>query len=925
MAHTDNIILKRLLANTHVPISELDRVLAFYRTVLELEHRKEPKISTYYSYPLHFMDKDRSVMLIDLPCNAGCFKEFYKNKNQSSPRNLYIGLAINVPSKNKSFVVFGTTIEYKDLYGYNPNNELLPIGINRLSVDTRNINTFELDGATIDAIDAELSKAQIFSDIQELVHKYFGRDSELILELKVALSSRNLALIQISSELNKLTKETIEKNSLLTSFLTHTPFDNEIEKVSVNELIPVTALDDSQENVVAHALGNRFSVVTGPPGTGKTQVILNIIANALMRDKSVLIASKNNKAVDNVKERFDIIDPSQYLIRFGKKEYIETQTIPAITHIQQRIGALHSTSGNISSLLRQFSSLASAIREARLKLSRIVYLKENIPARHKKISELKTQLVDEENRHTKEISRIKATNSDFSTIEKNKLSEVDSLLGKFKRTRNNLQRKYLGFTRIWNNIFSRKKDAEIFLSQVEELPSEIKTLIVKLSLGDTINDYNSGENLMDACNIVIALLTQVRNYLNELETEILKYSCNITSFNQKLTAHKQQVEKEAVELESLQAQKQDLELDIQHNKSTLVSIGPQIIAAKIEEIERQNDAAKNLSVYKSYLPDNIPWKNSEQASFIQKAKNFLTTCRLNAITSLSVKSSFPLTDGLFDLLIIDEASQCDVASAIPLILRAKQVVVIGDPMQLKHITSIRNEEENMIRGHFQLSDHPYLKYVKQSLWDYSHDFLSLANKNSSAVTLQKHYRCHRNIIGYSNDMFYSGFLSKPLEIKTDEGNMTLPQKGVIMIDIKGVQENEHVNINRKEAERAISIAQELYSLGLHISIGIVTPFRDQADYIISRVPDELKGHVEVNTAHGFQGDEKDVMIYSLVVTDNSPENKIGWIDNQERNLVNVAVTRARQALFVVGNKSYIQRASSIDKPLGYLVNYASIH
>ena len=120
----------------------------------------------------------------------------------------------------------------------------------------------------------------------------------------------------------------------------------------------------------------------------------------------------------------------------------------------------------------------------------------------------------------------------------------------------------------------------------------------------------------------------------------------------------------------------------------------------------------------------------------------------------------------------------------------------------------------------------------------------------------------------------------------------------------------------------VNLAKELCSLQADVSIGIVTPFRDQADYIKSRLDDSLKNNVEVNTAYGFQGDEKDVIIYSLVVTDNSPKRKINWIDYMTANQVNVAVTRARQTLYVVGNANYIKAVSPERNALGYLIRYA---
>ena len=71
MKQSDNISLKRLLRKTRVSYAtELDKIIGFYKTILELERSKEPDIATYYSYALHFKDNDSDVMLIDLPCNV---------------------------------------------------------------------------------------------------------------------------------------------------------------------------------------------------------------------------------------------------------------------------------------------------------------------------------------------------------------------------------------------------------------------------------------------------------------------------------------------------------------------------------------------------------------------------------------------------------------------------------------------------------------------------------------------------------------------------------------------------------------------------------------------------------------------------------------------------------------------------------------
>ena len=90
------------------------------------------------------------------------------------------------------------------------------------------------------------------------------------------------------------------------------------------------------------------------------------------------------------------------------------------------------------------------------------------------------------------------------------------------------------------------------------------------------------------------------------------------------------------------------------------------------------------------------------------------------------------------------------------------------------------------------------------------------------------------------------------------------------------------------------------------------------------IPANLRARTIVDTVHKFQGDEKDVMIYSLVVTNNSPDSKIRWIDYKVPNLVNVAVTRAKRLLVIVGNRNYIKGHSRRDLPLGGLEAHVSM-
>src|SRR5207302_1550013 len=67
-----------------------------------------------------------------------------------------------------------------------------------------------------------------------------------------------------------------------------------------------------------------------------------------------------------------------------------------------------------------------------------------------------------------------------------------------------------------------------------------------------------------------------------------------------------------------------------------------------------------------------------------------------AVTSLSARGRLPFEPGFFDLVVIDEASQCDIASALPLLLRARRAVIIGDPLQLKHVSTVAPQEDRLM-------------------------------------------------------------------------------------------------------------------------------------------------------------------------------------------------------------------------------------
>jgi very-short-patch-repair endonuclease len=276
-----------------------------------------------------------------------------------------------------------------------------------------------------------------------------------------------------------------------------------------------------------------------------------------------------------------------------------------------------------------------------------------------------------------------------------------------------------------------------------------------------------------------------------------------------------------------------------------------------------------------------------------------------AVTSLSARGRIPLEPGFFDLLVVDEASQCDIASLLPLLFRAKAAVIIGDPMQLRHISAISpRRDRDLLQQHSLAETHINWAFSENSVFD-------LASPLASAddiIMLRDHHRSHADIIGFSNEHFYGG----RLRVATNYDRLRRPAPdapAVRWIQVEGtVTKPGSGALNEAEAKAVVlELERMLVRQGYRGSVGVVTPFRAQAN----KIRDLLHAHPQANlmlkngellvdTVHRFQGDERDVMIFSPVVSRAMPEGASIFL-KKSCNLFNVAITRARATLVVIGD------------------------
>ena len=283
-----------------------------------------------------------------------------------------------------------------------------------------------------------------------------------------------------------------------------------------------------------------------------------------------------------------------------------------------------------------------------------------------------------------------------------------------------------------------------------------------------------------------------------------------------------------------------------------------------------------------------------------------------AVTSLSTRGRVPFEPSFFDLVVIDEASQCDIASALPLLFRAKAAVIIGDPKQLRHISAIPpRRDRELLHKHDLAEGYAKWAYSENSLFDLASP---LAGQDD-IIMLRDHHRSHADIIEFSNQHFYEGRLR--IATKYDRLRAPAPDVPTVRwVPVQGVVVRPGTGaLNEIEAK---AVVKELEWLGIQQgysgTVGVVTPFRAQAN----RIRDLVNAHPHANlllnrlellidTVHKFQGDERDVMIFSPVVSKGIADGAVGFLKKTD-NLFNVAITRARAALIVVGDPAAAKSA-----------------
>lgn len=259
----------------------------------------------------------------------------------------------------------------------------------------------------------------------------------------------------------------------------------------------------------------------------------------------------------------------------------------------------------------------------------------------------------------------------------------------------------------------------------------------------------------------------------------------------------------------------------------------------------------------------------------------------------SLHKVLPMEQQMFDLVIIDEATQANIAECLPALQRAKAALVVGDNKQLRHFSFLSRAKQTQIhtqlglaqdcRGLMSYRDASMLDLVSQSL-----------TSQSQVVFLNEHFRSKPELIQFSNQQFYQGML-KIMQHRpcTSSGHLH-------RVHITGSRDNKGINVIEAEAliEKLAQLIDEQENVLVPSSIGVLSCFRNQTEYLSQQIlarfsTQQIERHqLRIATPFGFQGEERDIMLLSFSITANDSRAAV-YLNRAD--MFNVAITRAKQA------------------------------
>lgn len=760
---------------------------------------------------------------------------------------------------------------------------------------------------------------------------------------------------------------------------------------------------DKYQLQVLTKVKNKGMIVEGPPGTGKSQTISNILVHLAASGKKVLFVSQKDQAVRGVKDKLKTLD-IPYL--FG---YMPDRSSKLHTDQDEKDSATYALRGisqsyldtvsekdpreflsNISSSMPTFNSSIEDDRSYTAK--HIEWLKldtfdfgtsthlinsewyKNILSLRKDIKQLRADLMQQKveldqaflkkdkvlqtREKLKEKSQAnklifeKNTNYEWLKNEKDYIRDVgyESLASITERVISSfvskvVDRKVNAFSARIND-FKLSKELDKLLRELPlELYETYHSIIFDSDQSRTerrqkleaIQKYFAGRASAQIKWINnVAEVGKIEKLANSISIHATKLETKLGELNSQLSAELLD-EISMQRFEGLYKEHGSKLFDLIHRRHAIgedlkshINLNPNSVRDEImREKQEYNAQVKNYvrnriaeqsrryrseKRYRAAL-EGIAWKLSKTKkaykTFDRLKSDPFNFEAMSAVTPIwmmgldDASRVLPLQDNLFDYVIIDEASQCNISYTLPVMYRAKHAIFFGDTLQMRD-TTIAFKSNNQLLSLANKHEIPEDLQIKAE-GDSVKSVMDIAKLNGFETTvLKKHYRSPLELIGFSNDNFYSP-KNRKLEVVNDD---ILATEDGRVLKTHLIQSNPNAEISAKsnltEAYYIKQLIEKIQSdeRTKDRSIAVLSFFNEQAELLRRVIPDE---NIKISAIEGIQGDERDIIIYSFVIKTPQEKSRYNRLTGEGGELnkeiaagrVNVAFSRARLQVHAV--------------------------
>lgn len=703
---------------------------------------------------------------------------------------------------------------------------------------------------------------------------------------------------------------------------------------------------DKYQLKVLGITGNKAVIVEGPPGTGKSQTISNLLVHLAATGKRVLFASQKDQAIRGVKDKLKTLDVP---FLFG---YIPDKTSKLYTEDDEKDSAANTLvalnrefqKGKVGdlrkplSLLKQYSRAFTqnieanrsvyALYEERRSLD---YLDAFYPygldvewysqclAFEETVDGLESSVQEYGTTHEKLIAAAKKKFEDLQVDHQVTIESIVKIYDYFKENmpeRSGWIGGKVNEVKLRNALKDRGRNLlqEIYV-EIEKILFSDNTKSARLKLLDGLSGYFVYDSERHT-------ISESRAALNKLLASKELSASVYTSFKNIIASHggKDKVFGDMARYYELSDQirqaslysSNDLNREIKDIRKFYRTNTTNYVRNRI--LTRVNEANNNKGIRATLAQVARSLTKSKKANktfdrLKHNGDNFSAMSKVLPIWMMSlddVSRIVPLEMNAFDYVIIDEASQCNFAYAFPAMFRAKHTIFFGDTLQMRddNIMFKSNDQLNAIAKKYKVPDVYQIKAEEDTV----KSVMDIASLNGfKTATLRYHYRSPQELIGFSNESFYEP-IGRRLEAVNDN---IVPYKDtgrVLLTHVVEADATEEMSdrTNMAEVQKVKELIGEIKNDSiLHDkSIAVLTFFNEQAELLRKEIEDE---DIKVSIIDGIQGDERDIVIYSFVIKDPTDKRRYVALTGEGGEIrkdiaagrVNVAFSRAKLQVHAV--------------------------